>query len=208
MATDMLRIIRYGAIALIAVLVFASLAVGLGFVQTGGPEPSAGVGLGAPVVAPFQLTDQEGRPVSERDVLGKPAVIFFGFTYCPEVCPTTLVSLSATLKQLGPEADKLGVFFVTVDPLRDTAATLKDYLQPFDPRIRALTGPEDQIAAFAKPLGVYYARVKIEGGGYTMDHTATVFLLDAEGRFAGTIAYGEDAETARAKLERLAKGAG
>jgi protein SCO1/2 len=205
MAIDVLRIVRYGAFALIAVMVFALLAVGLGIVETGGPRP-LGVSQGAPVVAPFKLTDHEGRPVSERDVLGKPAVIFFGFTFCPDVCPTTLVSLTAALKEMGPAADALGLYFVTVDPERDTAAALKEYLSSFDPRIRGLTGEAEQIAAFAKPLGVYYARVKLEGGGYTMDHTATVFLLDAEGRFVGTIAYGEDGVAARAKLERLAKG--
>jgi protein SCO1/2 len=203
MAIEVLRIVRYGAFALIAVMVFALLAVGLGFVETGGPK---GVSQGEPVVAPFKLTDHEGRMVSERDMLGRPAVIFFGFTFCPDVCPTTLVSLSALLKELGPAADKLGVYFVTVDPERDTAAALKEYLSSFDPRIRGLTGDADEIAALAKPLGVYFARVKLEGGGYTMDHTATVFLLDAQGRFVGTIAYGEESAAARAKLERLAKG--
>jgi protein SCO1/2 len=206
MAIEMLRIVRYGAFALIGVLVLALLAVGLGYVETGGPTPAGGVTKGAPVVAHFKLTDQEGRPVSEKDMLGRAAVVFFGFTFCPDVCPTTLVSLTALLKDLGPDADKLGVYFVTVDPERDGPEALKAYLSSFDPRIRGLTGEANEIAAFAKPLGVYYARVKLEGGGYTMDHTATVFLLDAQGRFVGTIAYGEEAVTAREKLERLVGG--
>ena len=204
MGVEALRIIRYGAIMAIAVLVFASLAVGLGFFQSG-PAPGAPPNLGAPLIAPFQLIDQAGQPVNERDVLGRPAVVFFGFTYCPEVCPTTLASLTATLGRLGAPADKLGVFFVSVDPERDTPDELKSYLSAFDPRIRGLTGTDEQIAAFAKPLGVYYARTKIEGGGYTVDHTATVFLLDAQGRFVGSIAYGEAPDAALAKLRNLAE---
>lgn len=204
MGTEMLRIIRYGAVALIAVLVLGSLAVGLGWLQSARAPllPTAG----GPVVGSFNLIDQATKPVSERDVLGRPAVVFFGFTYCPEVCPTTLASLTGLLGRMGGQADRLGVFFVTVDPERDTPPALSSYLSPFDPRIRGLTGAPDQIAALAKSLGVYYARVQLEGGGYTMDHTASVFLLDARGRFVGTIAYDENADTALAKLRRLASG--
>ncbi len=199
----MLRVIRYGAVALIAVLVLGSLAVGLGWLQSGrSPLPTAG----GPVVASFHLIDQANKPVSEHDVLGRPAVVFFGFTYCPEVCPTTLASLTGLLGRLGAPADRLGVFFVTVDPARDTPPALASYLSSFDPRIRGLTGAPDQIAALAKSLGVYYARVEVQGGGYTMDHTASVFLLDAQGRFVGTIAYGENSDAALAKLRRLAGG--
>jgi protein SCO1/2 len=207
MGTEVLRIIRYGAIAAIAALVLASLSVGLGLFQSG-PGPGAPPQFGAPLVAPFQLTDQNGQDATERDVLGRPAVVFFGFTYCPEVCPTTLMSLSGLMGRMGAKADAFRVFFVSVDPERDTPEALKSYLSSFDPRIRGLTGSPEQIAAFAKPLGVYYARTKLEGGGYTVDHTATVFLLDAQGRFAGSIAYGEDAASALAKLENLAKAGG
>jgi protein SCO1/2 len=209
MAIETLRIIRYGALALIAILVVGWIAVGLGVVDVGGRVPVEGkFAIGSPVVGSFKLTDQNGVAVSEADVLGRPAVVFFGFTYCPEVCPTTLASLSGTLGKMGAEADKLGVYFVTVDPERDTPAELKPYMAQFDPRVRGLTGPADQIAAIAKPLRVYYAKAKVEGGaGYTMDHDATVYLIDAKGGFAGSIAYGEDAATALAKLERLAKGA-
>jgi len=206
MGTDVLRIIRYGAIGLIAVLVFASLAVSLGFFQSG-PVSGGPPSLGAPLIKSFQLVDQNGQAVSERDVLGRPSVIFFGFTFCPEVCPTTLASLTSTLGRMGADADKLNVFFVSVDPARDTPEELKSYLSAFDPRIRGLTGTDAQIAAFAKPLGVYYARTKVQGGGYTVDHTATVFLLDAEGHFVGSIAYGEQPDAALAKLQNLAKAA-
>lgn len=208
MGIETLRIIRYGAFALIAVLALMWAAVGLGLIDVGSrPAVVAKLSISSPVIAPFKLTDQEGRAVSEADLAGRPAVVFFGFTYCPDVCPTTLSSLSAILGKMGPDADKLAVFFVTVDPERDTASELKQYLSSFDPRIRGLTGAADQIAAIAAPLKIYYAKVKIEGGGYTMDHDAAVYLIDANGGFAGTIAYGEDAAAAQAKLERLAKGA-
>lgn len=200
----MLRVIRYGAVALIAVLVLGSLAVGLGWLQSG---PRVTPAAGGPVIARFNLIDQKNQAVSERDVLGRPSVMFFGFTYCPEVCPTTLASLTALLGKLGADANRLGAFFVTVDPERDTPDELKKYLSPFDPRIRGLTGAPDQIAVLGKSLGVYYAKVPTEGGGYTMDHTASVFLLDAQGRFVGTIAYGEGDKAALAKLQRLASGA-
>ncbi|MCE9521173.1 MAG: SCO family protein [Alphaproteobacteria bacterium] len=203
--TDILRVIRYTSVALIAVLVLGSLTVGLGWFQSersSWPSPVAG----GPTVTAFQLVDQRNKPVSERDMLGRPAVVFFGFTYCPEVCPTTLASLTALLGKLGGDADKLGVFFVTVDPARDTPDVLAQYLSSFDGRIRALTGAPDQIAGLAKALGVYFARTELDGGGYTMDHTASIFLLDSKGRFVGTIAYGENGEAALAKLQRLSRG--
>ena len=147
----MLRIIRYAAVALIAVLVLGSLAVGLGWLQSGSRvAPPAG----GPVIAQFNLIDQKNRPVSDRDVVGRPSVMFFGFTYCPEVCPTTLTSLTALLGKMGADADRLGVFFVTVDPERDTPDALGKYLSQFDPRIRGLTGA----AGFVDDLGTLQHR--------------------------------------------------
>lgn len=208
MSIETLRIIRYGAFALIAALALGWVAVGLGLIDVGAGAPAVyKLSIGSPVVVPFKLSDHEGRTVSEADIKGRPTVLFFGFTYCPDVCPTTLTSLTAIMGKMGAAADKLAVFMVTVDPERDTSGELKQYLSSFDPRIRALTGAPDQIAALAAPLKIYYAKVAIEGGGYTMDHDAAVYLIDAKGGFAGTIAYGEDAATARAKLERLMRGA-
>lgn len=200
MGLEMLRFVRYAAFGLIAVLAFGVLAVGLGWLQSAKPPIDA---AGGPVLGAFQLVDQTDKAVSERDVLGRPAVVFFGFTYCPDVCPTTLSMLTANLGKMGPAADGIGIFFVTVDPERDTPEALAKYLSAFDPRIRGLTGAPDQIATLAKSLGVYFARAG-SGAGYTMDHTASVILLDAQGRFSATIAYGEDNETALAKLRLLA----
>lgn len=161
----------------------------------------------AAVGGPFRLATDDGRPVTDADLLGRPTVIFFGFTFCPEVCPTTLAELSSALAALGPEADRLNVVFVSVDPERDTPEILRDYLSAFDPRIRGLTGTPEEIASAARAYAVFYRKVPLEGGDYTMDHTASMFLMDAEGRFVGTISFGEDPKVAFAKLKRLAEGA-
>ncbi|NOT40164.1 MAG: SCO family protein [Alphaproteobacteria bacterium] len=182
---------------MIGVLAVVWAVVGLGLV---GAERDAQ--FGRAVLGSFRLTDQNGIVVTERTVLGRPSIVFFGFAYCPDVCPTTLASMTALLGRLGGDADKLGAYFVTVDPERDTVAALKTYLSSFDKRIRGLTGPTDQIAAIARPLGVFYERSG-SGSSYTMDHTASVFLLDAQGRLHGTIAYREDASVAEEKVRAL-----
>lgn len=197
MNVQTLRVIRYGAYALIGLIALGWMAVSLGLFRKDAEPQFGRASIGA-----FRLTDQNGATVTEKDVLGRPAVLFFGFTYCPDVCPTTLASITNLLKRLDGAGDKLGVYFVTVDPDRDTEAALKAYLSSFDPRIRGLTGTAEQIAAIAKPLGVYYARSGT-GQNYTMDHTASLFLLDANGSFRGTIAYEEEADTAEAKLRAL-----
>jgi protein SCO1/2 len=157
----------------------------------------------ASIGGPFSLTDQNGHTVTDRDLLGKPAVVFFGFTYCPEVCPTTLTNLTAWLKTLGPDADKLNVVFITVDPARDTPKQLKAYLSAFDPRIRGLTGSEPAIAKVARAYRVYYQKVPLAGGGYTVDHSSMIYLMDAAGRFVEPIGYGETSDRALASLRRL-----
>lgn len=202
MTSDVLRIIRYAAIGLIAVL-----AVGWLVVSLSGPGKDAG-GLpnyGMVVIKPFTLVDQNGATVSEKDVLGKPAAIFFGFTYCPDICPTTLASITALMGRLGPDADKLNVFFVSVDPKRDKPETMKAYLNAFDRRIRGCTGTREQITTVANMLGAYFAEVPT-GDTYSVDHSASVYLVDATGTFRGTIEYSEDQDAALAKLKRLASG--
>ena len=201
-----MRMARLVALTAVSLLIALALIARLGVWDALFP-PSAPT-FGASMVKPFTLTDQAGRKVTERDMLGRPAVVFFGFTYCPEVCPTTLADLTSWLGELGPDADRLGIFFVTVDPARDTPSELAKYLSSFDPRIRGLTGNAADIDGIAKAFGIYYQRVEIEGG-YTMDHSASVLLLDSDGRFAGTISYQESKAVAVAKLKRLAqRGAG
>lgn len=198
MSIEMLRRIRYAAIAAIVVLSGVLAAAEFGLFRREAAAPA----LGGPALGAFVLTDQNGMRVTEHDVIGRPAAIFFGFTSCPDVCPTTLTSLTALLQRLGADADRFGVFFVTVDPDRDNPAALKAYLSSFDSRIRGLTGTAAQLKALTKPLGVFHERVG-EGDNYTVDHTASVFLLNAEGRFQGTIAYGEDADVALEKLRGM-----
>jgi protein SCO1/2 len=129
--------------------------------------------------------------------------VFFGFTYCPDVCPTTLTEMAGFIEALGPDADRIQWVFVSVDAERDTPQALASYLEAFDHRITGLTGTEEQIAAAARAFRVYYRRVPLESGSYTMDHAASVFLLDAEGRFAGTLDYKESERVALEKLRLL-----
>ena len=152
---------------------------------------------------PFQLIDQDGRGVTEKDLRGKPTAMFFGFTYCPEVCPTTMAAMTRWLEQLGPKADRINVVFVSVDPERDKPAVLKEYLSNFDRRIRGFTGPEPEIARTAKAYRVYYQKVPTAGGGYTMDHSSAILLFDAKGRFVEPIGYGGPPERGLAALQRL-----
>jgi len=159
-----------------------------------------------PFGTPFQLTTMDGAPITEAAFREKPSAVFFGFTHCPEICPTTLFELDAWLKKLGPEADSINAYFVTVDPERDDAATLKTYVGNVSDRIIGVTGEPDKMAAMLKGYSVYARRVPIEGNAdYTMDHTASIYLLDGTGGFFGTIAYGENPDTAVEKLKRLAK---
>jgi protein SCO1/2 len=151
----------------------------------------------------FALVDHRGTAVTERDYLGKPTLIFFGFTHCPDVCPTTLFELTNLLKELGREADRLNVLFITVDPDRDTPDQLALYLSSFDSRIVGLSGTPENIGAVMKAYRVYARKVPLEGEGYTMDHTATVYMLNSEGQFVGVMSYQEPEKTARAKLRRL-----
>lgn len=134
------------------------------------------------VGGPFSLTSQEGRTVTDKDFRGAPFLVFFGFTHCPDVCPTTLFEASELLRAAGPKGDKLRILFVTVDPERDTPEVLKNYLGSFDPRIVGLSGSPEAIAAIVKAYRVYARKVPTSDG-YTMDHTAMVYLMDGKGRF-------------------------
>lgn len=159
--------------------------------------------LGSFGVAEFDLVDQHGNPVDESIMVGAPTAMFFGFTHCPEVCPTTMAEMASWFEALGPDAKDLRAFFVTVDPERDTPAILGDYVSWVGDRVTGITGKPEEIAKLAKAWGVFFEKVPLEGGDYTMDHTASVFLLDSAGEFQGTIAYREDTATALGKLRNL-----
>ena len=189
-------------IPLVALSLAAVLAVGLlGFYLNRSPDKATGKPFGTP----FELVAMDGQPVTEKAFQGHPSVVFFGFTHCPDVCPTTLYELDGWLSQLGPDGEKISAYLVTVDPERDTAEVLSDYITAISPRITGITGAPDKVDAMLKGFSVFYRKVPVEGGDYTMDHTASIYLLDSSGDFHGTIAYGENPETAVAKLKQLAE---
>lgn len=142
----------------------------------------------------FSLVDHTGKAVTDEDFAGKWQLVFFGFTYCPDICPTTLNDVSAVLEQLGDEAEQLQPLFITVDPERDTPEVMAEYVANFDPRIVGLTGSPEQIEQASKAFRAYYAKVDQEGApdGYTMDHSAFLYLMTPEGAYATHFAPSED----------------
>ena len=137
---------------------------------------------------PFVLVDQARRRVTARDLLGKPTLIAFGFTSCPDICPTTLAHMSGWLRDLGPAGDRFNMVYVTVDPERDTPEHLRAFLAAFDPRIRGLTGSPAAIAQIARDYRVFYRKVPLPGG-YTLDHSTSLYLLDTRGRLVRSIGF-------------------
>ncbi|MCB8837904.1 SCO family protein [Aurantimonas sp. VKM B-3413] len=190
--TQALRVGLWAVAALIAGALAALVVV------FSGGGPTAGEAYGKP----FALVDQNGQEITEAALRGKPSAVFFGYTHCPDVCPTTLYELAGYQKQLEEAGGDLQVVFVTVDPERDTPAVLKDYVEAVSKDVTAISGDPAKVEAMAKGWGVYFKKVG-EGDGYTMDHTATTFLIDRDGKLAGTIAYGEDPKIEQQKLEKL-----
>jgi protein SCO1/2 len=154
----------------------------------------------------FELTDHMGKPFSSAQLAGSPYAIFFGFTHCPDVCPTTLLAMSNSLAALGPEADALRVIFVSVDPERDTAAHIREYLSSFDARIVGLTGSAEQIAATAKAWNAFYHKLPETDGSYTISHSAYVYLMDRDNRLRGTLGFNESEADQIGKLRALLAG--
>lgn len=205
----MLRIIRWLAWSAVGVVGFLLLATTGGWLVSDGPLAPPRVATGPQTLAiggPFSLTDHRGRAVTERDFRGRPMAVFFGFTHCPDVCPTTLTEMTGFIETMGADADQLHWILVSVDSDRDTPQAMAGYLEAFDHRITGLSGTEAEIARVAQSFRVYYRRVPLEGGGYTMDHSASIFLLDAAGRFAGTIDHKESERVALDKLRLLTRG--
>lgn len=183
------------------VAVAALGATGL-YVYTTMTRPAQAVALGQ---GDYELVTATGAAFNRDSLKGSPSMLFFGFTHCPDVCPTSLAEMTVWYEALGDNADDLNAFFVSVDPERDTAGVIGDYVS-WTGHVTGVTGSPDEIAKAAKSWGVYYEKVPLEGGDYTMDHTASVFLVNAEGEFEGTIAYRENSDTALAKLRRLLEG--
>ena len=201
---------RWSHIALLAgagLVVGATLAAFTAMVGGQDRQPTQGAPISvADIGGPFKLTDTAGNPFTEKNLLGRPAAIFFGFTFCPDICPTTLYELAGLMKELGPQADAIDFVFVSVDWERDGPQQVSRYLQSFDERMIGLSGTQAQVEAAADAFRIHVRRVPLDDGGYTMDHTASVLLMGPDGRFTGTLDYDEPAETKLGKLRRLAGG--
>jgi protein SCO1 len=156
----------------------------------------------AAIGGPFQLTDQAGQTVTEKSMQGRPTLIFFGYTHCPDVCPTTLFEISEVLRAMGKDADRLNAYYISVDPERDTVAAMKDYLSSFDPRMKGLTGNPEEVAKVLSEYRVYAKKVPLKDGDYTMDHTALVYLMDRDGKFVAPFNMNRKPEEAASDLKR------
>ena len=190
--------IRIGLWALVAVVALGMGALAFQTTRDGAPAITGVADIGGP----FTLVDQRGETVTRDDILGRPHAVFFGYTFCPDVCPTTLYEMSQHMAAMGDAAP--AVVFVSVDPERDTPEVLAKYVAYFDERILALTGSREAVDEAVRAYRAYYRiHPADEDGDILVDHTASVFLFDAEGNFEGTIAYKENPDVAREKLERL-----
>ena len=190
---------------ILAILLFLCLAIGVFVVSEKQAQKSL---MGFPNFAesPFVLTDQNGDLRSNADFAGQPIALFFGFTYCPDVCPTTLMSLANSLDALGDDgvdADRLQVIFVSVDAERDTPQQMRDYLTLFEMDVVGLTGDTQALADSRAAFGAFAQKIEGEDGEFTYDHSAAVYLYDKDGGFAGTIVFSEPEEFVREKLRRL-----
>ena len=185
----------------IATAFAASLIVGLLIVfwAMGGVSK---VAQPAAIGGPFQLTDQNGKAFTDKDLKGKPTLIFFGYTHCPDVCPTSLFEISEVLRAMGKDADKVNAVFISVDPERDTPATMKDYLSSFDPHLEGLSGDPAETAKVITSYRVYAKKVPTKDGDYTMDHTALIYLMDRDGRFVSPFNLKRTPDEAAADLKK------
>lgn len=155
---------------------------------------------------PFTLTDHTGQRVTEAVLAGKPYAMYFGFTHCPDVCPTALQDMGGLLAKLGPDAEKLRMVFVTTDPARDTPAVMGDYLKAFDPRILGLTGSEAEIKQMLLTYRVYAQKGEAKNGDYQVDHSSAIYLMDRSGELKTVIGQGEKTEASLARIKELISG--
>ena len=192
-------------------IIFAALMAGLVFSLAGcgeqGEKPVFKLTdvTGASFGKTLELSDHNGQRRTLADFKGKVVALFFGFTHCPDVCPTTLSEMAVVMKELGADAGRLQVLFVSVDPERDTADVLKLYVPAFNPSFLGLTGSADEIARAAKEFKIYYQKQPLKGGGYTMDHSAGTYIIDGEGRLRLFAQYGAGAPALLHDIRQLLK---
>lgn len=194
----LLRLALWGAVAIV-LLGYAGMMLWPRLVSRVDPQADYASAFGGG----FSLTDQNGRTVTDQTLRGRPFAIFFGFTHCAEVCPTTLQNMTRLKRALGPAGEPLNLVFVSLDRERDKPADIGQYLTLFGTPIIGLTGSAAEIARIVEAYHVYYKKVTVEGGDYVIDHTATVFLMDGKGRFSGTLSHDEADGPKLEKLRRL-----
>lgn len=202
-----IRIVLWFAVATVVGLTAGYMALRSGDEPKSQPARTAGDVARELITGEFSLVDQTGRPVTDKDFEGSWRLVFFGYTHCPDVCPTTLSTMTLVLDLLGDEAAKVQPLFISVDPARDTPAVLADYVAAFHPRLIGLTGSAEQIAAAAKAYRAYYSRAPLPGeesvdldGDYAMDHTAYLYLMDPQGRYAKAFGPTDTAEKIAADI--------
>jgi len=183
---------------LVVVAAVTAAAFGYLYLNQGAGGPAA-----VPIGGPIQLTDPDGKPFDSASLDGKPYAVFFGFTHCPDACPTTLSEIARAEDEIGAPAKNLTTLFVTVDPERDTPQVLKEYISNFGGNTVALSGTPEDVAKVAKEYRVFYKKVPTSDGGYTMDHTAVLYLMGSKGEFVDVIAYSEEHDRYVAKLKKL-----
>ena len=195
---------RFAIVAIVfagVLVIAAGVLLALALRET--PRGAAGTALASAIGGPFQLIDQNGEPFSDADLKGKWHLIFFGYTHCPDACPTALNEMSLALDRLGMKRDEVGVVFITVDPERDTPDALKSYVQSFDAPIVALTGSPEAVAQAAKAYRVFYAKHPRADGDYDMDHSAVIYVMNPEGRFTATFTPDSSADAIVQRLQKL-----
>ena len=188
--------------ALAAGLLILAVGVLFAIMTREGSRGAGGTALGSAIGGPFRLTDQNGKTVTEKSLKGRPTLIFFGYTHCPDVCPTSLFEMSEVLRAMGKDADKVNAVFISVDPERDTPATMKDYLSSFDPHLEGLSGDPAETTKVLTSYRVYAKKVPTKDGDYTMDHTALIYLMDRDGRFVAPFNLKRTPEEAAVELKR------
>ena len=167
------------------------------------PRGAAGTLLASAIGGPFRLVDQNGKTVTDADLKGKWSLVYFGYTHCPDACPTALNDIAIALDELGPQRTAVRPVFVTVDPERDTPEVLKSYVTAFDAPILALSGTPEKIAQAAKGYRVYYAKHPEAGGDYSMDHSSVIYVMDPEGRFTASFTQENSPEEIAERLKKL-----
>jgi protein SCO1/2 len=195
---------RFALVAIVfagVLVIAAGVLLALALRET--PRGAAGTALASAIGGQFQLIDQNGKPFSDANLKGKWHLIFFGYTHCPDACPTALNEMSLALDRLGIKRDEVGVVFITVDPERDRPDVLKSYVQSFDAPSVALPGAPEAVAQAAKAYRVFYAKHPRADGDYDMDHSAVIYVMNPEGRFTATFTPDSSADAIVQRLQKL-----